>query len=193
MSNRAPFFILLMGLLALSTAAFSQTPPAKTAPQKAKATKAEKGARPDPLASERRATVITLATSLADEARSFRDEQLRARVQMQAADALWETDVEQARALFHRAWDAADAADREGVRRFEEKSRARAESTGWSDENPPELRSEVLRLASRRDRALGEEFLTKLSEATARENQSLTIKADNSTAQTTPDPENPPL
>src|SRR5919112_1891057 len=73
----------------------------------------------DPLAEARRATAISLINSLADEARGFRDETLRARVQARAADALWETDAERARALFRRAWDAAEASDRESLRRFD--------------------------------------------------------------------------
>ncbi|HYG80605.1 MAG TPA: hypothetical protein VD861_09475, partial [Pyrinomonadaceae bacterium] len=126
--------------------------------------------------------------ALADEARSFRDEQLRARVQMRAADALWETEPERARALFHRAWEASESAEREALRRLKESGGEPRES----DEGMPELRSEVLRLASRRDRALGEEFLAKMTEADERESQNLTITLDNSGPRPTPDPENPP-
>ncbi|HLL77759.1 MAG TPA: hypothetical protein VK421_21050 [Pyrinomonadaceae bacterium] len=143
--------------LAQSPAGGAQTPKARPRQPKAEA---------DPLAEIRRTTAISLITSLADEARSFRDETLRARVQARAADALWETDQERARSLFRRAWDAADAADREAQRRGEEERRRQREQGGpavWM--NPPNLRSEVLRLASRRERALGEEFLAKLEEA----------------------------
>jgi hypothetical protein len=184
-------------LVALPALAIAQTPSGKTAtPQKA--AKNEKGAkptreRPDPLASQRRATAITLATSLADEARSFHDEQLRARVQMRAADALWESDMEQARALFRRAWDSADAADRESFRLYEEKLRAEKERGTWAGSGPANLRGEVLRLVARRDRALGEEFLAKLAEAKEQENQNLTITTSNAPAQPTTDPEKPPF
>ncbi len=183
-------------LIAMTALINAQTPPGKVTPPKTAT--AEKGAkpkreRPDPLASQRRATAITLATSLADEARSFHDEQLRARVQMRAADALWESDAEQARALFRRAWDSADSADRESFRLFEEKRKAQAQSGGYAGAGPPNLRGELLRLAARRDRALGEEFLAKLSEAREQENQNLTIKTDNAPAQPTADPENPPF
>lgn len=120
----------------------------------------------DPLAEMRRTTAINLITSLADEARSFRDETLRARVQARAADALWETEQERARTLFRRAWDAADAADRESQRRLDEdRRRQRAQGGSMVFMSPPNLRSEVLRLASRRERALGEEFLGKIEEA----------------------------
>ncbi len=183
-------------LIAMPALINAQTPSGKATPQKA--AKNEKGAqpkrdRPDPLASQRRAAAITLATSLAEEARTFQDEQLRARVQMRAADALWESDVEQARALFRRAWDSADSADREAFRLFEEKRKAQAQSGGYAGSGPPNLRGELLRLAARRDRALGEEFLAKLTEAREQENQNLTIKADNAPAQPTTDPEKPPF
>jgi hypothetical protein len=189
-------FALACCLLAMPTLINAQTPPGKPTPQKTAA--AEKSAkpkreRPDPLSSQRRATAITLATSLADEARSFRDEQLRARVQMRAADALWDSDVEQARSLFRRAWDSADSADRESFRLYEEKLREEKERGAWAGSGPANLRGEVLRLAARRDRALGEEFLSKLSEAKDQENQNLTIKAENAPAPPTADPENPPF
>jgi hypothetical protein len=93
---------------------------------------------------------------------------LRARVQVQAADALWETDKERARALFRRAWDAAELADTENTRRGEEQNRATGRS-GTRGLNLPNLRGEVLRLAAKRERALGEEFLLKMEEARKRE------------------------
>src|SRR4051812_17938087 len=102
MPSSLPAFAITLSLVAAPSLIRAQTPSGK-APQQ-KTTRAEKGPRPDPVASERRATAITLVTSLADEARGFRDEQLRARVQMRAADALWETDGDKARELFRRAW-----------------------------------------------------------------------------------------
>lgn len=133
----------------------------------------------DPLAEARRATAIALITSLADEARGFRDEVLRARVQARAADALWETDAERARALFRRAWDAADAADRESLRRSEEERRAQTQRGGpMLFTAPRDLRGEVLRLAARRERALGEELLTKLDDARKQERDAAALKTD---------------
>jgi hypothetical protein len=194
---------LATALCILATTVFinAQTPESKATPQKA--TKTEKGAakpareRPDPLASQRRATAISLATSLAEEARSFQDERLRARVHMRAADALWESDAEQARSLFRRAWETADSADREALRLFEERRRAQAGSGGGAGSGPPNLRGEVLRLAARRDRTLGEEFLAKLSEANERETQNLTVNPEGTPAQPsvappTVDPESAP-
>jgi hypothetical protein len=195
MSRSTRALIITLSLFATPAFINAQAPAGKATPQKSP--KVEKAAKPtreraDPLASERRATAVSLATNLAEEARSFRDEQLRARVQMRAADALWESDAEQARALFRRAWETADSADREANRLFEEKRKEQSASGGWAGSGPPNLRGEVLRLAARRDRALGEEFLSKLSEANERDNQSLTISAENAPAQPTADPESAP-
>jgi hypothetical protein len=183
-------------LIALSTLLQAQTPSGKAAPQKTPgAEKASQSTRerPDPLAAERRAAVITLATSLADEARGFRDEQLRARVLMRTADALWGTNPEQARSLLHRAWEAAESADKESERLFEERQRTQQSSGARVETSLADLRGEVLRLAARRDRTLGEEFFAKLAEAKERENQTLTISGDSSPAQPSFDPENPPF
>jgi hypothetical protein len=197
MPSQMRAYAIAFCLIACPMLAGAQGPSAKDAPQKtdkqAKGAKPAARERPDPLASQRRATVITLATSLADEARGFHDEQLRARVLMRTADALWETDREQARALFRRAWDASESADRETLRRIEESRREKTGSGVGVEISPADLRGEVLRLAARRDRALGEEFFAKLSEAKERENQNLTISADNSPAQQPNDPETPPF
>ena len=127
-------------------------------PKKTPARKPAAAAEADPMAEVRRASAVSLVTSLAEEARTYRDSALGARVQARAADALWETDRERARALFRRAWDAAEAADREGVKVNDDDRRSRP--AGYSS-----VRREVVGLAARRDRALGEEFLSKLDEA----------------------------
>jgi hypothetical protein len=127
----------------------------------------QRTARPhdDPLAAQRRATAVSLLTTLADKARSFRDGTLRARTQARAADALWELDAELARTLFRRAWADADAADREIERKREEDRKAQLASGVVAMQSAaPELRAEVLRLAGRRDRALGEEFIALLAQ-----------------------------
>lgn len=119
----------------------------------------------DPLAAQRRATAVSLLTSLADKARSFRDMTLRARAQARAADALWELDPNLARALFRRAWTDAVVADREIALKREEDRKAQLASGGVAMQSaPPQLRAEVLRLAGRRERALGEEFLAQLAQ-----------------------------
>jgi hypothetical protein len=141
-------------------------PAATPQPARSPAKSSSNAAAVDQLAEVRRSMAISLVLSLAEEARGYRDGMLAARVQMRAADALWDADNERARELFRRAWDAADAADREALRRQEEDRRAQETSSGGSVQvSIPNLRAEVLRLAARRDRALGEEFLAKLDGA----------------------------
>jgi hypothetical protein len=141
-------------------------PPAASAPQKVSGKKTPAKAAPaeeDPMAEVRRTTAISLITSLAEDARGFRDPTLRSRVQARAADALWDTEREKARTLFRRAWDEAEAADAESDRRIEEERRKQLRERGsFSVRMPPSLRTEVLRLAARRERELGEEFLARL-------------------------------
>jgi hypothetical protein len=130
-------------LCSIPHAAAAQQPP----PQQPKKSTTKKAAEADPMAEIRRASAVTLVTSLAEEARTYRSAALAARVQARAADALWDSEPERARALFRRAWESAESADRE----------ASAESSG--------VRREVVGLAAKRDRALGEELLSKLEEA----------------------------
>ena len=169
MSSRRRLCAVALCLPALLPAplAHAQTSTAAQ-PKKPAATMTKKTGAADPLAAERRANAITLINTLADESRGFKDQTLRARVQVQAADALWETDKERARALFRRAWDSAELADAENTRRGEEQNRAGGR-TGTRGLNIPNLRGEVLRLAAKRERALGEEFLGKMEEARKRE------------------------
>lgn len=184
MIPRASLYALLLGLLLLCpVAAFSQTSPAKETPPKA--AKAEKGARTaareraDPVAEQRRNTAVSLLTTLADEAKSYRDSSLRARVLARAADSLWASETERARALFYRAWEAAVAADEESARRMEEDIRKQQQTTGTAAvTSPPNLRNEVLRLAAKRDRTLGEEFLKKIEETKEREAANNSLNRD---------------
>lgn len=124
----------------------------------------------NPLAEQRQTTAILLLKSLAYEAGSYRDQSLRALVQARVADALWENDNDRARDLFRRAWEAAEAADREALRRVEEDRHAQAAKYGsaaWT--TPPDLRAEVLKLATHRSGELAKGFLAKLEEARERE------------------------
>src|SRR5215207_1212431 len=146
-----------------------EAPAAKPKPAKASAKKPAAEAA-DPMAELRRTTAISLVASLADDARTFRDPALRARVQARSADALWDTEREKSVALFRRAWDEAEAADADADRRVaDDRARQQRERGYASVQLGPSLRTEVLRLAAKRDRALGEEFLTKLDEARKRE------------------------
>ena len=149
-----------------------ETPAAKSKPAKASAKKPATEPA-DPMAELRRTTAISLVSTLAEDARMFRDPGLRARVQARSADALWDTEREKSLTLFRRAWDEAEAADAEADRRVaEERKRQQRDRGYFSIQLPPSLRAEVLRLAARRDRALGEEFLTKMDEARKREMES---------------------
>ena len=117
-------------------------------------------------AAQQRTIAISLVTSLADEARTFKDQTRRARVQARAADVLWDTDPDRARELFRRAWEAAEIVDAESARkRAEEIKKLEAGGEPVVVRGGPDLRSEVLRLVAKRDRKLGEEFLKALDEA----------------------------
>ena len=119
---------------------------------------------------ERRSQAQSLLISLAADAGSFNDQKLRARTQARIADALWDADPERARTFFRKAWDAAEVVDEEGFRKMQEDIKQQQAKTGNSAVvGPPNVRGEVLRLAARRDRALGEEFLAKLNMEKARE------------------------
>lgn len=118
-------------------------------------------------AAQQRTIAISLVSTLADEARSFKDQTRRARVQARAADVLWDSDSERARELFRRAWEAAESVDAE--RHTAEMRRMAGDDGQVVVRSGPSLRGEVLRLAAKRDRRLGEEFLKALDEAAAKE------------------------
>ena len=120
----------------------------------------------DAEAAQQRTIAISLVNTLADEARSFKDQTRRARVQARAADVLWDTDPDRARDLFRRAWEAAEIVDEETAKkRAEEMKRLETAGEPVVVRGGPSLRSEVLRLVAKRDRKLGEEFLKALDEA----------------------------
>jgi hypothetical protein len=113
---------------------------------------------------ERRAQAQSLLMALAADAGSYNDQTLRARTQARIADALWVADPERSRTLFRKAWDAAEIVDQEGQRnnRVVISQQDFAKGASLAASGPSDLRGEVLRMAARRDRALGEEFLAKL-------------------------------
>lgn len=158
---RLPYVAIACLCLALSASiTFAQ-------PKKAKPSTAEDV---DAEAAQQRTVAISLVSSLADEARSFKDQTRRARVQARAADVLWDTDPERARELFRRAWEAAETVDAENAKkRAEEMKRMESEGGPVVIRGGPDLRSEVLRLVGKHDRKLGEEFLKALDEANEKE------------------------
>jgi hypothetical protein len=126
----------------------------------------------------RRQQARSLLIALSTDARAFHDQTLRARSLARIADALWTVDGEQARLLFRKSWEAAEIADRENDQKLQEEikqQQAKTGRSGYAVSLPPSLRREVLRLAARKDRVLGEEFLEKL-------------KAEKVEAATKPDP-----
>src|ERR1700752_2327436 len=145
------------------------------AQQKQSKTSKTKSEEADAEAAQRRTVAISLINSLADEARNFKDQTRRARVQARAADVLWDSDPERARELFHRAWEAAQTADEDSARMRAEELRKQQASGGRPVvvRGGPDIRSEVLRIAAKRDRKLGEEFLKILDESEEK------LRADN--------------
>src|SRR5215218_2383188 len=159
---------------ALAPAAVPAQTPAPAAAQKKPAAKKTKTAA-DPMAEVRRASAVSLVSTLADEARTFSEPALRARVQARAADALWDTDKEKARQLFRRAWEAAELSDRDTANLSDVELRRRAIAQGAAGARGLlNMRREVVILASRRDRELGEEFLAKMDESRKAEESATT-------------------
>ena len=158
--------IVLPCLLFLSATAFTQPKDAsKTVPAKEVASNGKIAAdlEAERIVKERRANAQSLLISLAADASTFNDQKLRARTQARIADALWDADPDRARTLFRKAWDAAEIVDQEGQRQMQADMKAQeAKGGNVAVTGPPNVRGEVLRMAARRDRALGEEFLAKL-------------------------------
>lgn len=121
---------------------------------------------------QRRTFAVSLITTLADEARSYRNLALRSRVLARSADALWGADSDGARTLFRRAWEAAEKADAEDNSGPPAKNAPPTMVIALRKISGGDRRSEVLNLAARRDRALGNEFLAKLIEAQDQAKQS---------------------
>jgi hypothetical protein len=147
-------------LCLLFTATVTQAQVAKTAPPAKSAAMTEEELK----ARERRVRARALLVSLSTDARQFHDQTLRARSLARIADALWQVDAEQARLLFRKAWEAAEVADQENDRKLQEEISQQKLRTGggYATNLPPNIRREVLKLAARHDRSLGEEFLEKL-------------------------------
>jgi hypothetical protein len=156
---------LMLCLLLGAALTRAQAPDSKQpAPTKTAAAKSAVSADAEIELKERRSRARALLVALSSDARTFHDQTLRARSLARIADALWQVDGEQARLLFRKAWDAAEVADQESDRKLQEEIERQKAQTGggYAYSSPPNVRREVLRLAARRDRALGEEFLEKL-------------------------------
>jgi hypothetical protein len=138
-------FVTAIGLLVGTAAAQSPNQTSKSSTAAAVERSKSNTAEAERIRNERRQQARSLLISLATEARSFRDQSLRARTLTRIAELLWSVDNEQARALFRRAWEAAEIADRD-------------EKT---DQN---LRQQLLTAVGQLDRQLAEEFLQKMKE-----------------------------
>ena len=171
MFRTARISLTILSLLSTPALTRAQTTRAKeTTPAKVSSTKKPASTEANALAEQRRITALSLLTALADEAKGFQDQALRARVQARAADALWDSEQDRARAFFQSAWSAAEEADAATARRMEEDIRKQQQAGGGvAVRTPPSIRNEVLRLASKRDRALGEEFLKRIEESRERD------------------------
>jgi tetratricopeptide (TPR) repeat protein len=149
-----------VGLVLLTSVVLhAQTPAPKSQPDK---NRSSASAKDDPELIQRRSVALSALESLAIEARSYRDEPLRARVQARVADAIWDQNPEAARTLFRRAWEVAETLE------------TNAPSTSPTmpgrmpaGRTPPRpranLRREVLQLVAKRDRQLGEELLKRMT------------------------------
>ena len=138
--------------------------PKQPAPARAAVAKAAKSPEAELELKERRSRARSLLMALSSDARTFSDQTLRARSLARIADALWPVDAEQARLLFRKAWDAAEVADLESGKRLQEEIQQQKSKTGgaYAVSLPPNVRREVLKLAARHDRVLGDEFFEKL-------------------------------
>ena len=156
--NPMVLVLVFLGVTAGVTAQPKQTPVAKKSAAKAAETAEDLELK------ERRSKARALLVSLSSDARTFNDQTLRARSLARIADALWQVDAEQGRLLFRKAWEAAEVADQDSDRKLQEEIGRQKSRTGggYAINLPPNIRREVLRLAARRDRALGEELLDKL-------------------------------
>ena len=112
---------------------------------------------------------IARLSALAEEAQTF-DPPLRSHIQTQVASLLWKFDKVFARDLFLKAWEAAEATDREAG---EKQQDGNSSSSNTTDSR--EARREVISAAWRRDPALGQELLAKMTkrdEEAQRDNES---------------------
>ena len=173
-------FWIVLCLLLSATVTYAQTKQAATA--KVAATNSAASEEAELELKERRAKARSLLVSLSTDARAFRDQTLRARSLARIADALWRVDTEQGRLLFRKAWEAAETADQESDKKLQEEIAKQRALTGggYAINLPPNVRQEVLRLAARHDRVLGEEFLEKL--------KAQKLEAANSATTTKPNP-----
>ena len=168
--RRVCLIFLLVFPVVASTALGQPNDTRKPASAEVAKAKTEKDLEAERILRERRANAQSLLISLASDADRYNDSKLRARTLARIAFALWDADAERGRALFRKAWDAAESVDQEAQRKLQEDIKEQQAKKGsYAVTNPPSIRAEVLRLAARRDRKLGEELLAKLNIAKQQE------------------------
>jgi hypothetical protein len=168
--RRVCLIFLLVFPVVASTALGQPNDTRKPASAEVAKAKTEKDLEAERILRERRANAQSLLISLASDADRYNDSKLRARTLARIAFALWDADAERGRALFRKAWDAAESVDQEAQRKLQEDIKEQQAKKGsYAVTNPPSIRAEVLRLAARRDRKLGEELLAKLNTAKQQE------------------------
>jgi hypothetical protein len=170
--------LFLLSLFISATVLAQPNDAKKTASVSDTRAKVEKDLEAERIIRERRANAQSLLISLASDAANFNDQRLRARTLARIANVLWDADPDRARAMFRKAWDAAEMVDEESRRitleeiRQQEAKRGNVAITGRAS-----IRTEVLRLVARRDRKLGEEFLAKLTAEKKEDAQAAADKA----------------
>lgn len=169
----SPCFLVGALLLGCTTLVSAQTTD-KTPQPKTNQSEDTKSTDAEAAELQRRTFAVSLVTSLADEARSYTDLALRPRVLARAADTLWSNDRDAAMVLFRRAWEAAENGDAEEVT-IKTKDNPPAMVIGLRRMSGRDLRFEVLSLIARHDKALADELLAKLEEASTSESTSTKI------------------
>ena len=99
------FFSALLLLIISNVAIAQTTEPKPVASPKSAATKTKVNAEAELKERARREQARSLLVALSTDARNFRDSTLRARSLARIADALWQADTDQAKALFRKAWE----------------------------------------------------------------------------------------
>lgn len=114
-----------------------------------------------------RREAVRMLVETADAALGFDNDADKAHVQASVAEALWPYDETQARMLFRRAWEAADAADANEYRRAIEVAGAEALPDFYTHS-----REDVFLSAAARDTVFAETFLREMNESIAAQRKS---------------------
>lgn len=166
-----------LAALLLSACTVAPAPAQRRAPEAAPRPPHAQDARPAPAARpkgtsgasaaakknrQRQRQAVALLAEAAEAARSFDDPFHAARVQAQAAEALWPFDEQTARAALRRAWEAAVESDQADTEELKEKVEPGGEAPIIKT-----ARYEVLAAAARRDARLADSFFQEWDQATA--------------------------